>query len=63
MKRSMMFRIRVSTTLKGHSCRHGLSSTRVVVGGGDVNGLQKHVYNVYTLFCKKLVLKACSIYS
>ena len=44
MKRSKMFRIRVSTTLKGHSCRHELGSTRVVVGGGDVNGLQKHIY-------------------
>ena len=44
MKRSMMSIIRVSTTLKGHSCRHGLGSTRVVVAEGDVNGLQKHIY-------------------
>ena len=52
MKRSMMFRKRVSTTLKGHIGRHGLGSTRVVVGGGDVNGLQKHMYIIY--FVKSL---------
>ena len=44
MKGSKIFRIRVSTTLKGHSCRHQLGSTWVVVGGGDVNGLKKHIY-------------------
>ena len=43
MKSSMTFRIRVSTTLKEHSCRHGLGSSWVVVGGGDVNGLQKRI--------------------
>ena len=37
----------------------GRGFTRVVMGGGDVNGLQ----NIYILFCKELVLKACSIYS
>ena len=52
MKRSMIFRKRVSTTLKGHSGHHGLGSTRVVVGGGDVNGLQKHMYIIY--FVKSL---------
>ena len=55
MKRSVMCRIRVSTTFKSHSCQcdrqnlflvlHGtIGTTRVVMGGGDVNGLQKHMY-------------------
>ena len=29
----------------------GRGSTRVVMGGGDMNGLQKHIY---ILLCKKL---------
>ena len=52
MKRPVMCRIRVFTTFKGHSCLWpskfifcylGRGSTRVVTGGGDVNGLQKHI--------------------
>ena len=39
----------------------GLGSTRVVVGGGVVNGLQEHI--PHKSFCKELTLKACSVYS
>ena len=69
MKRSVMCRIRVSTTCKGHSClwpsKFILSITWDVVPHGWLWVVMwmgyKNIYiYIYTLFCKELLIKACS---
>ena len=55
MKRSVMCRIRVSTTFKGHSC---LLGTLFHTGGYGWSKCERVTKTyVYTLFSKKLIIK------